>query len=403
VLSLVFLVGLLLVMARILSGRFTEPEIVPSVAKLEEGAPSKAGLRSSPTVTLESDPLLAARQVAVEEVAAVIDGDPVSLADPAPVDEPPLEEILDSELPADPMERGSCELFLNLVDDETGAPVEASVQLWRLNAPGNEHWTAGDRRQERANVGFLGRLFVGLPEGSYRAVCSGQRESAPDLPAFEVTCPRTLHAIALAAPRSFRLFVDVFDSTGLPIAGARLGPAIWTVSFGPPAWARTRGLRSGEFTDVSESVAGISSEEARWIRPGPQGFELGPFLEADRLEGGASSVTLDIPGYSSVVCPLSLAEGRDAHLIALSVALAEIGAQLRLEDGRDALEAGVAIEARCVPRAAPDPRGTRDWRDLPIEVRVRHPDHQELNFEHRLSDGPWPRLVLQRADDPGGR
>ena len=69
-----------------------------------------------------------------------------------------LEELVEDP-PEDPIGRGECSLILQAFDADCGEPIDARADLWRLNAPGNEHWRAGDQLQASvkidANAGIL--------------------------------------------------------------------------------------------------------------------------------------------------------------------------------------------------------------------------------------------------------
>ena len=322
---------------------------------------------------------------------------------PVPEEEFELEEVAFEDLPPDPLERGSCELMLRLVDIETGHPLEGQVELWRIAAPGNAAWTVGDRLQDQARVGPAGHRFRGLPEGRYRAHCTEQRAQAPDPDEFEVICPATAETLQLSVPREFRVFVDIYDSTGLLVHEALQSPPTESWSSGHPEWARLRTLRDETLLFDSEVSSSVASGEAWPVFSGPEGFELGVFREATRTRDLERTVTLHPSAGSAVVCPIRTPDGRDVHLIGTSIPLADIHHRVLLEDGSNALAAGARIEAQC--RTVPRPLGGEltPWRALPIEVRAQLAGYEELRFEVRLEDGPIaPRHMQPIPIDSGG-
>ena len=75
------------------------------------------------------------------------------------------------------VERGGCALRIRLLDEVTGKPFSSDVELWRLDLPEDEDWTAGDHLQATKNVGPDGGTFTDLPTGRYRIVVRGQSRS----------------------------------------------------------------------------------------------------------------------------------------------------------------------------------------------------------------------------------
>jgi len=142
------------------------------------------------------------------------------------------------------MERGGCALRLRLLDDVTGKPFTSDVELWRLDLPEDEEWTAGDLLQAERNVGPDGGTFADLPAGRYRVVVHGQSFLAEDdPPAFLVRRAFTDLELSVRAPRSHRVYLQVFDERGREMRTAKLRHHDWSwASDGPadPAWARRR-------------------------------------------------------------------------------------------------------------------------------------------------------------------
>jgi hypothetical protein len=111
------------------------------------------------------------------------------------------------------VERGDCAISLRVLDAETEQPVASTVDLWRLDAPGNEHWTAGDQLQATADVPVEGARIEALPAGVYRPVCLAARYSAEDPPPVRVEGALTEVTFRILVPRKF----DAHD----PIKGRR--------------------------------------------------------------------------------------------------------------------------------------------------------------------------------------
>ncbi len=321
--------------------------------------------------------------------------------DALPVPEEPLEdEILSfdqAELPPDPLEEGACELLLFLLDSQTGWPAEGQVELWRIGAPGNQDWSAGDREQQSARVGPGGHRFTRLPAGTYRARCTDQRRDAEDPEPFEVTCPLTTRTISIEMPSEIRVFVDVYDETGLLLDRALRSNPILIFTQSTPSWVRSREPRLG-----SNVAFGISIGMSPHTQPspveliaGPKGFELGSFWEGTQTSGQVPGLTL--AGRSEVRCPIPAKHGGDLYLIAVSVPLESLADRVLLDDGRRATDAGATVRASCTAIERGD--ASDAWRELPIEVHVELAGWQPLDFTHRLSDGPIPVRELVRAGE----
>ena len=71
-------------------------------------------------------------------------------------------------------------MFLEVFERTTREPVATTLHLWRLDAPGNEHWTAGDQRQAIVEVAAGGSWIRELPAGRYRARCVAERRGNDD-------------------------------------------------------------------------------------------------------------------------------------------------------------------------------------------------------------------------------
>jgi len=199
----------------------------------------------------------------------------------------PLALLLGRMGPPDPLEPGAASARVTLFDDASGKPVASTVVLWRLAAPGNEYWSAGDQAVVRDEVPEGGRTFRGLAAGEHRATCLAERAGAPDPEPFLVS-GHTEVTLFLALPSSrpvrARLALDGevvrhadvhFDALGEDEASRA------------PTWVVQREVR-GEplLVDVVTESAEWDAGERQWIPllAGPDGFDLGTFPE-DRKAG----------------------------------------------------------------------------------------------------------------------
>lgn len=126
----------------------------------------------------------------------------------------------DPSLPPDPTQRGGCVLTMTLCDEQGGI-VDSGLDVWRLGAPGNEHWTDGDQLQTTTWTRDGVAVVEHLPAGDYRVVVHEQRWSAEDPPAFVVTGTGTRVHFCVATPETYTASVTLFDETGDALRLAR--------------------------------------------------------------------------------------------------------------------------------------------------------------------------------------
>ena len=147
---------------------------------------------------------------------------------------------------ADPVERGPCSLFLRVVSEDAGRPVRTEVYLYRLDAPGNEHWSEGDRLKATVMVEREGTRIEELPEGRYRVYSMQQRKQSEDPPAFRVAGELTKHTVRIPLPRRYRVYVMVYDERGRILRDAERRDVGYGKSSTQkePTWLRKRRFRS---------------------------------------------------------------------------------------------------------------------------------------------------------------
>jgi len=343
------------------------------------------------------------------------------------------------ELPEDPAETGPCSLTLNLTRAESGQPVQATVGLWRLDAPGNEHWKRGDQLQARLDVPVEGVAVDNLPAGRYRVFSGDQRVNSADSPAFDVAGPKTVVTLSLPMPRKFHVHVRIYTESGHVLLRAtrdELGSSTYGGTLDPPKWRKKRWLKSGSCFGGTRSLGigcGSNRAPAYEVAGTEAGFHLGLYREDARRSSRTSSHSFENEGRTIVRLFLTREIQRDRSYIALSVPEEPILASIVLPDGRLASDAGADIRIYCsakleepdVPTVStlqaiggkrdegtatrPPPRGFGKpkrpsrgtppgaWRTLPIKVDARLDGFERLTFEYRLGD-PLPVRCLQ----PGG-
>lgn len=316
-----------------------------------------------------------AEQVAVEEVA---EGEPA-----LPEPEAPLPELAPRATPSDPVERGPCTLEFHLQDAETGEPVAGVVALYRLDAPGNEHWTRGDRLQASVEVPVGGTNVEDLPAGFYRPHCLSQRFPPIDHESFEVTGARTTWVVRVPMPRSFRAFLVVRDENGRGIERGDLSGISLSSSMRPaePHWLRPRAPRDSGILGLGGGAGGsrVRSGSRRFGAVGPRGrYQLATYAEDDCRLHRRVLWFWRSAGRSEVRALLDLEGWRETTFVGVSVPLAPIHAAVLLPSGQRAVDAGAEFSAWCYARAEEAPAR--------IEVQVRLAEFQDLRFAFAPGD-----------------
>ena len=303
------------------------------------------------------------------------------------------------------VERGRCALRLRVLDDVTGKPFASDVELWRLDLPEDEEWTAGDLLQATEHVGPHGRTFSDLPAGHYRIVVCGQSFLAKDdPPAFLVRGAGTDREFSVCAPRSHRVYLQVFDERGRELRTGKLRHHDWNwTSGGPadPAWARRRQpKRASASLNRSIAVGGGGNgchghNDAPWTEAG---FDLGHCREDTRGQRSTTRRSLLVPGHTAVMVDVDGRLTGDRTYVAVAVSLEELEDHVFLPDGRRAADAGALFEAHSraleiKPSLPPDA-----WRRLPVSVRVGLAGYQILTFEYRVDRPPAPQVMRPRVE-----
>ncbi|MBK8180449.1 MAG: hypothetical protein IPK67_16465 [Planctomycetes bacterium] len=321
----------------------------------------------------------------------------------APEHEPPVEEVelTLEEDPLDPIEKGACALELTVVAKARSVlPPEGQVELWRLSAPGNEHWSEGDQLQASQTLERGFARFTELPTGQYRVRCSAERGGAPGPEPFEVACPTTTRTVEIELPRMFRVLLDVRDETGLPLDRGALAPATDSQDFTGPSWVRRRQARQKRGGHGISAMEWGNSGALTPILAGPEGFELGTHPESTTQHGRSRHATVHFEHRSSVRCPIRAAGVGDQHLLAVSVATEPLLDVVLTPDGRTLRELEATLDVDCtavtIEPGAPPP----DWRAIPLRVQVRCAGFEPLDFEATLAQ--WPPKVRSLVEARDG-
>ncbi|MDF1837131.1 MAG: hypothetical protein P1V35_04630 [Planctomycetota bacterium] len=136
--------------------------------------------------------------------------------------EPPVEEPIRYPGP-DPVEVGECSLLMNFYDADSGEPVSGFLDLWRIDAPGNDSWSAGDQKQKDSLMVKEGQVQVDLlPAGRYRAYPLFGRAGTEVAPAFDISGQMTVISLAVVVPKFERVALHLVDESGVPLPESML-------------------------------------------------------------------------------------------------------------------------------------------------------------------------------------
>jgi|GEM_PF-2213888 len=303
-------------------------------------------------------------------------------------------------VPEDPVERGPATLSLTVLDEAAATAQGGAVVLWRLGAPGNAHWMAGDQQQAtiplQDGVGEVGDL----PEGSYRAVVSGQRGASEDPLAFEVRAPRTEVTLRVPLPAKFPGSLRLLDEQGSSIEEASLvsGGASASGVTQAPEWVRARELRDpARYFYVGRGGGSVTGGRSRpvSIRAEAGVFAVGTFAEPSKTEVPRRRVRVLVEGRNETWLTLGQgATGPTTHL-AVALPLSTILRRLTLPDGSPVHGSTATVTAICNAVLVTDDMPPDRWRLLPVHVFVSVPGYETLEVfaDALLPEPSMPRWV----------
>jgi len=337
----------------------------------------------------ESETSRARRQPAEIEVSVSTEPEEVRsdasrpVKDPSSEDAPPAETGSEAP-PGDPVEDGDSSLFLSLTSAESGKAVRSRINLYRLGAPGNEHWFPGDQLQCRVLVPANGVWIHRLPEGLYRIHSEDQRYESDDPFQFDVRGEITERQFAIPMPRQFRVSLVIVDERGQPIQSARrrAGFASRSRRRVEIPWLQERKLRQPERYSifVGYGSGGRVGGRRRWreVLAERDAFELGQFWENSRSTRRIMPWRFQVADRTEVQVRQRMEPGRDQVWMALSLPARAIEDAIRLPDGRPATAAKITIVGKAV--LVPEPAPSGFWRTLKVNVQVRLAGFKPLDF-----------------------
>ena len=308
------------------------------------------------------------------------------------------EDALD-EPPPDLSKTGPCAVNVLLVDAATGDRVKSVVQLWRLDAPGNAHYTRGDQRQasQTHEINMLdGVRFDKLPAGRYRIHAEAQPRGAEDPPAFVVDSAAATHVFEIAMPGRRPAWLRIHDEQGHPIQRATVdgGRMSGIRSHTRPAWRVARAFKGNAYFGPFVGGGGWSIGGGRAFRATEataDGFPLASIRQPSRTERVTERYEFRVPGRTRVKLEATYAGEREHAYEAVSIPIHPIRDAVRLTDGRCATAIDADFEAVCEARLAA-PGRVFDPRDFVIQVVVTHKHFEPLKFQVRPGEPIEPRV-----------
>jgi len=282
-------------------------------------------------------------------------------------------------------------LTLSLRDQHDGAPFALSIQLWRLGAPEDADWYAGDFMQGSYEVPETGLRIADLPHGRYRVYSCRLRFGSEDPPEFQVLGAETVVALALPTCRQRRVHLKIHDEAGRPIESARRldgGCGSWTRSGTRfPQWRVERKGKRPQRRGPSGSVRGCGrgDDEDRAVVAGPLGFDLGEHRDNARSTESVSWHHFESRSRSPVWLKLKCDVPRDRTYCGIAYPTEMIERSVFLPNGTLAAEShGVSVVS-----------GTVLNQEDPVPIRVRVHGFQEVNLLCHIGE-LFPIVRLQR-------
>lgn len=371
-------------------------------AALAPSPPAPTALAADTPAALETPapPLLKGRapqpverpmDAVVEEVLEEIAEEDIAFVMVDPKDAPP-----------DPVQTGDCTLALTLTSDIDATPLSTTFELWRIGEPGNEHWTAGDRRIQTLET-EEGRATVhDLAAGRYRVHAHGQRDKSNDPKAFAVSGAMTEITLSLPAPRRFQVRLRVYDQAGrFVLRGHKQSGGASSYSRSgdrKPSWVERRRLREGILNRGSSIGCGCGSGGGRGAKVAVEAldgtFDMLTMRESERRRSWSCTWYLHPEEGTKVSVYARSDTARDRVFVGATLPLAELHDAIRLPDGSRAIDAGARIRAECSAVLVGEDGVEPDWRRLPIKVRVYLRGYADLTFTHTLEQPLEDRTLV---------
>ena len=185
----------------------------------------------------------------------------------------PSEQATPSSGTKDIVETGSCRLELRFSSRLTGEPVGGKVDLWRIDAPANHHWSRGDQLQASLVVRDGVARVEDLPEGWFRTHELFAAEASEPSEAFYVKGPSTRVQLIVDMPKVEQVALYLVLPSGVVLDGTeqpalQVRPGGWSAlhsANAKPAWRTERLEKDGDsFNLIGLGGGGGMRSGSRW-------------------------------------------------------------------------------------------------------------------------------------------
>lgn len=348
---------------------------------------------------------------------------------PAPAEPLPAVVASEAELPAiqrkpqaEETAPGSMEddvealtLVLRFFDEDTRKPVSGNIQLWHLNVPDSERWTAGDELllEEEMKDGRM--AIPNLAPGSYRVHALFAKQGSPDLEPFQLQFDQQQEEYLVPAPQTENVFITWFLPDGSLLRGDEealerrwAGRGAFMATDLNPAWVNPRYEKSEDGLTIHLSSRGSggrfgSRSHQRW-------------REQKGADGrySADSVKQNSREWRNFTKSRWRRDGRDELLLivrhqgtteyaAVFVEPRDIQERLQFPAGIPARDMTEEIQVECEPVAFGLRKGASEhgilhleqaWPQSTITISIDVEEFAPLNLSWRPIDGPLPVIVL---------
>lgn len=308
----------------------------------------------------------------------------------------------------DPVEFGTSVLEVTLVDAETGAPIESSIDLWRLRAPPNENWLEGDQRIGRFKVGKSGFRIPDLPTGDYRIVILRQTSALPDPDPFEVKGVLTSLALPVVLPKPLPVWIDLWDESGtrvtekprVEIQRTSAEGDVLDRSVADRPWVQARKKRDPEAgrSNTGGGGLGVAAFGSSARGPEPDGFRISDLATASVAGSPAHTLTCRVRGFEPCTAKVLGTDVGDARrFVGVCVKNSSIVDRLSYradwsEEDRQRIGKALRLKATAVSRAE-NPRADA-FLDVPIRVTLDDSACARVEVTFKLRDG-LPEIAIE--------
>jgi hypothetical protein len=323
------------------------------------------------------------------------------------IEDEPLEEEIE-EAPADPPQQGDCDLQIDFVDSITGEAVAGQAKLYRLDAPGNEHWTEGDQLQLSAWASDGQFIAPQIPPGSYRAYPLFARLDAPTPEPFEVEGFFTRVTQQVEMPPKEFLQIQLYRSDGLLYNGDgdqvefQHLEALANGSGKPePDWLKERALKDQDtvyFSEFGSISWGFNAPWKTYIADA-NGFPLWEIKGDSREQPQIYRAHVRV--NQSLANTLKIKARGYGSYAAIYVDPAELQAKLIFPSDMPSqdLSHKFSVQTTAVPLGGENGQTlAAAWGQLRVLILLKHPSFKPVSLTWAPSDGPLPRIWLQTAD-----